>query len=267
MIVFTDLDGTLLDHETYRFDAALPALETLAARGVPLVLATSKTAAEIGPIRQALGRDVPAIVENGGGIDWAGDAAVTSLDHYSDIRAALDAMQPRLRAMFRGFGDMDEAGIASLTGLSEERAGRARRRRYSEPGVFSGIEADRLEFLGWLDDHGLKGAQGGRFLTIGRDTSKARRMKEVRAELDRRLGRPLAPVVALGDAENDREMIEAADIGVVVANPAHAPLPPLAGEAEGRIRRTAVPGPEGWNAAVLGILGEYAPPTHGGASG
>ena len=79
MIVFTDLDGTLLDHETYRFDAALPALETLAARGVPLVLATSKTAAEIGPIRQALGRDVPAIVENGGGIDWAGDAAVTTI--------------------------------------------------------------------------------------------------------------------------------------------------------------------------------------------
>ncbi|MEX0405106.1 HAD-IIB family hydrolase [Aquibium sp. LZ166] len=267
MIVFTDLDGTLLDHETYRFDAALPALEALTARGVPLVLATSKTAAEIGPIRQALGCDVPAIVENGGGIVWAGDAAVASLDDYSDIRATLDALPPRLRAMFRGFGDMDEAGIASLTGLSEEQAGRARQRRHSEPGLFSGTSTEHDKFLACLEEHGLRAVQGGRFLTVGRDTSKSRRMQEVRTELERRLGRPLAPVVALGDAENDREMIEAADIGVVVANPAHAPLPPLAGEAEGRIRRTTLPGPAGWNAAVLGILGEYAPPAHGGASG
>ena len=30
VMVFTDLDGSLLDHETYAFDAALPALEALA---------------------------------------------------------------------------------------------------------------------------------------------------------------------------------------------------------------------------------------------
>ncbi|APH72788.1 HAD-IIB family hydrolase [Aquibium oceanicum] len=267
MIVFTDLDGTLLDHETYRFDAALPALEALSARGVPLVLATSKTAAEIGPIRQALGRAVPAIVENGGGIDWADDATSASGDDYSDIRTALDAMPPRLREMFRGFGDMDADRIASLTGLTKEQAGRARQRRHSEPGIFSGTPTEREEFLACLQKHGLKAVQGGRFLTVGRDTSKAQRMHEVRDELERRLGRSLGPLVALGDAENDRDMLEAAEIGIVVANPAHAPLSVLAGEAEGRIRRTTLPGPAGWNEAMLGILAEYAPQAHGGISG
>jgi phosphoglycolate phosphatase-like HAD superfamily hydrolase len=35
-IVFSDLDGTLLDHETYLFDAAQPALNALKARDIPL---------------------------------------------------------------------------------------------------------------------------------------------------------------------------------------------------------------------------------------
>ncbi len=60
--------------------------------------------------------------------------------------------------------------------------------------------------------------------------------------------------MALGDAPNDIEMVEAADFGVIVANPAHAPLPALAGEADGRIIRTEKVGPAGWSEAVMRIV-------------
>jgi mannosyl-3-phosphoglycerate phosphatase len=60
--------------------------------------------------------------------------------------------------------------------------------------------------------------------------------------------------LALGDAPNDIEMLEAADRGVIVANPHGTPLAPLPGEADGRISRTSKPGPEGWNAAVCAVL-------------
>ena len=66
----TDLDGTLLDHETYWFDAALPALEAVKAQNIPLILASSKTTAEIAPLQKAIGIEYPAIVENGAGIYW-----------------------------------------------------------------------------------------------------------------------------------------------------------------------------------------------------
>ena len=47
VMVFTDLDGSLLDHENYAFDAALPALEALARADIPVSIVSSKTRAEI----------------------------------------------------------------------------------------------------------------------------------------------------------------------------------------------------------------------------
>ena len=60
--------------------------------------------------------------------------------------------------------------------------------------------------------------------------------------------------VALGDAPNDTEMLEAAEFGIIVANPHRAPLPPLAGEENGQILRTSEAGPAGWNGAIMALL-------------
>ena len=53
---------------------------------------------------------------------------------------------------------------------------------------------------------------------------------------------------------NDVEMLEHATHGVIVRNDHGTPLPRLAGEETGAIRRTAQTGPTGWNAAVLALL-------------
>lgn len=63
--VFTDLDGTLLDHETYSWEAARPALERLELSGIPWILVTSKTRAEVELWRKQLGNRHPFIIENG----------------------------------------------------------------------------------------------------------------------------------------------------------------------------------------------------------
>ena len=47
IIVFTDLDGTLLHPRTYSFEAAMPALKLIKEKDVPLILCSSKTRAEI----------------------------------------------------------------------------------------------------------------------------------------------------------------------------------------------------------------------------
>ena len=60
--------------------------------------------------------------------------------------------------------------------------------------------------------------------------------------------------MALGDARNDVAMIEQADLGVIIPNPAHLQLPRLDGEAAGRIIRAASAGPAGWNEVIMSLL-------------
>ncbi|MEN6467293.1 MAG: HAD hydrolase family protein, partial [Syntrophaceae bacterium] len=68
MIIFTDLDGSLLDHEDYSFEAARPSIERIKRLGIPLVMTTSKTRREVELLQREMGMSAPMIVENGGGI-------------------------------------------------------------------------------------------------------------------------------------------------------------------------------------------------------
>lgn len=233
LTVFSDLDGTLLDHARYDFAPARPALDWLARHGVPVVLASSKTAPEIALWQERLGLTRwPAIVENGAALyDGTFDDSA-----YRALRAALAGLE----APFRGFGDMSTAEVAELTGLAPEDAALARRRAHSEPGLFAGDAGELETFLAALAARGITARHGGRFLTLTFGGTKAGQMATVMARLRADTS------IALGDAPNDRDMIEAADYGVIVKN-THGPgLAPLAGEATGRILRSAAEGPTGW---------------------
>lgn len=255
LIVFSDLDGTLLDHATYSWQAAVPALEALKERGIPLILASSKTSAEIAELRAETGfADCPAIVENGAGLlepAGAGHAPDDDRVHRALI-AALDALPPELRGKFTGFSDWTVDEVTDRTGLPPEDAARAAMRRFSEPGLWSGSPQDRSRFEALLARQGITARQGGRYLTLSYGATKADRMREIAARYAS--GDESPRMIALGDAPNDIEMLETADIGVIVANSHAKPLPELDGEKAGRIVRTQKPGPEGWNESVLRII-------------
>ncbi|WP_406721487.1 HAD-IIB family hydrolase [Thioclava litoralis] len=251
VLVFTDLDGTLLDHETYSYAAALPAIAALKMRGAVIVMASSKTAQEMAVLHRALELgDMPMIVENGAALvrpdQMRKDSTV-----YARLRAALEAVPEDLRRLFKGFGDMSVAEVARSTGLSDAQAAQAKARAFSEPGVWTGSKEQEAAFVSALSQGGVQAKRGGRYLTLSFGGTKAGQMQAV---IDRY--RPDL-TIALGDAPNDREMLEAADIGVIIRNDHGTGLPCLAGEETGRIRRSMAQGPEGWNSAILAILAEY----------
>lgn len=251
LLVFTDLDGTLLDHDTYDHAPAYPALNELKAFGAGVVLASSKTAAEIAPLRAELGLDDwPAIVENGGGILAPGQSATGDTGIYSEICTSIGELPDELKSAFRGFADMTVDEVSAATGLRAADAKDAKARQFTEPGLWTGTNTLRERFSAHLSEIGLTARMGGRFLTVSRGHTKAGQMQQIIADI-----KP-AHSVALGDAPNDIEMLETADFGFIVANPHGQPLPPLTGEATGRIRRTELPGPSGWNAAMLSLLSE-----------
>lgn len=249
LVVFSDLDGTLLDHDTYCWEAARPALECLARLKAAVVLASSKTAAEIIVLRKEMGlQDHPVIVENGAGLIGPHLTETLAVDAYHRLRGVLDDLPGTLRRSFCGFGDMRLEELMACTGLGRAAALRARDRAFSEPGLWSGDAAMKSAFLEALGKHGVTAKQGGRFLTLSFGGTKADHMATVTARIRPRW------TIALGDAPNDIEMLERADFGVIIANPYHDPLPRLKGEAQGAILRTHAAGPEGWNGAVLDLV-------------
>lgn len=251
LVVFSDLDGTLLDHDSYSWDAARPALDALKARAVPVVLATSKTAPEVAVLHAEMQLGAaPAIVENGAGLYRPGMDLAAEAPDYARIREALAEVAPALRASFRGFGDMGAEEVAERTGLAPKAAALACQRHYSEPGIWTGSATDEAAFIAALAALSVAARRGGRFLTLSLGRTKADAMAEVAQMLG------ATGTIALGDAPNDTEMLTNASHGVIIKNTHGTPLPPLPGEAEGRITRTALPGPEGWNAAVLGLLSQ-----------
>lgn len=252
-IVFTDLDGTLLDHETYSFEPARPALEQLKARGIPLVLASSKTEAEMRPLAGAIGIDYPMIVENGAGIVNLPGSAATEDNIYARLRDLLSSIPPVLRRHYQGFGDWSDEAVAEKTGMPVENARLARKRRFSEPGLWSGSEDERAEFAAILAGHGYQAVQGGRFFTVMPKTSKAEAMARVARAYAESAGEKVF-TIALGDAPNDAAMLEQADRGFIIANPAHAEMPVSARERAGFITRSQRPGPAGWNDMLLQYL-------------
>ena len=65
LIIFTDLDGSLLDEETYRASPADSLFGTLNTHGIPVVFNSSKTFPEMLKVRRSMGNHQPFVVENG----------------------------------------------------------------------------------------------------------------------------------------------------------------------------------------------------------
>jgi len=263
-IVFSDLDGTLLDGRTYRFDEARPALDMLRLRGIPLILCSSKARREIELWRVRLANRDPFIFENGGGIcvpqgyfrfPIGGEAddgliVIPQGTPYPELRVALRELRQELGVAVTGFGDLTAAEIAELTGLPLVDADLARRREFDEPFVFDDAQDPRAsEFLRAIDARGLRWTRG-RFFHILGDNNKGRAARLV-AGLYRRMW-PALRTVGIGDALNDLPLLQSVDVPVLVqrADGSYAETAPLPG-----LVRAEGAGPAGWNRALLGIFG------------
>ena len=272
-LIVTDLDGTLLDAETYAFTPARPALTALADRGIPLVLCSSKTRAEMEPLAGELGLETPLIVENGGAIVVSarllpvlppggmrvGERLVVPLGSTrSALIAALGELAEEVGVEVRPFAAMTAAEVAVLTGLGAEAAERALQREWDEPFVVdaeAGPDATaRLEEA--ARRRGLRVTHGGRFHHLTGTSDKGLAVRMILRLL------PLEPdgrTVGLGDAANDLPMLEVVDRPIVMPRK-DGGIDPVLGAALPEAERAPGPGPAGWAAAVVAVLaGESLP--------
>ena len=256
MIVFTDLDGTLLDHETYEWQPARPALDTLRERGIPLVLVSSKTLAELEDYRTQLRLKHPVVAENGAAIDVPDEYfPETNFSAGTVSRAELQSAYQEVKLaggfLCEAFHELGVTGIVRETGLTKAQAERANDRLASEPILWLDTDERAAEFEHEMDNRGLRCIRGGRFLHLMRNTSKEKAVRELMDAYARKWPGRVLTSVSLGDGPNDLGMLATTDIAVVIPGK-HKHRMTL--ESQNRILRPESAGPAGWNEAILEIL-------------
>ena len=268
LIVFSDLDGTLLDHHSYTFAPARPALDKLDELNVPLVIVTSKTLAEVRALREKLGNQAPFITENGSVAvipeSMFTEAQTEGWVHESFNDNRLKRFSPDyniLRSLFvewrdqhalrmEGFGDWSAEQVAEKTGLSVEEARLAKERDGSEPFEWYGSDDEFQQLSALIGENGLNCVRGGRFYHLLGQTDKALAAGEVLDVLGAQFTE--APqTVALGDSPNDLPLLAMADFAVVIKKHDGSHMTFENGE---RVLFTQGQGPSGWNEAIVKIL-------------
>ncbi|MCW8092438.1 HAD-IIB family hydrolase [Alteromonas sp. ASW11-130] len=260
-VIFTDMDGTLLDHETYSFVPAKPTLAKLAELGVPVIPTTSKTFAELIDLRITIGLNGPFIIENGAaiyiphgffkqkpaGTTWQdGFWCKTFISSKGYWLKQLDIAKLEFAGEFNHFSNMDISEIQQATGLDELSAAKAAQRQFGEPVLWTGSAERKRSFLDEMTQRGAHPLEGGRFIHISGDCNKGAALTWFMEEYQRQVGEA-TQAIALGDGKNDIAMLEASDIAVRIASNHHQP-PEL--DKEDNVYTSTLTGPEGWREMV-----------------
>jgi mannosyl-3-phosphoglycerate phosphatase len=229
VVIVTDLDGTLLDYDTYSCEEVIPVVAELKQAGVPIVFCSSKTWAEQEIYRHQLGIKDPFIVEDGGAIfmesgyfsfpfdyhqEVAGYKVIEMGIPYTEIRRILGQIKQETRLNIRGFGDMNTVEISRATGLNLELAELARRRFYEETLVLNGSDTEIKTILDRIEEAGLTWSRGTRFYGVSAGINKGVATRLLLSLLEKKFGSIKS--IGIGDGFNDLPMLTEVDVPVLV---------------------------------------------------
>ena len=265
-LIFSDLDGTLLDEDTYSFQEATEAIEFLKEKEIPLILCSSKTRFEIELYREKM--DImayPFISENGGAIFIPKTKLnLSSFDYkiinsyqvieigkpYNIIKRRFQDIVNRLNLQIKGFSQMKPKEIAKLSGLSLEEAKLAVQREYSEPFIFKNDKDKFFLLEEEIKKYGFNLTKGGKFYSISWGSDKGKGVRILNAIYQQTYPYKTIISVGIGDSPNDIPMLKEVDVPVVVRR--------KSGKYQvcdlENIYYTQRIGPGGWSEAIYEIL-------------
>jgi len=219
-IVFTDLDGTVLD-EKYSFQDVKPIITQLVSLEVAIVLCSSKTRTEIEFYRNKLSLNDPFISENGGAIfisknyfrnvdfnkQTDGYYVIELGIPYSELREKFQDMKTKTGCKCVGFGDMTVEELSNETGLNLELAEWAKQREYGEPfrivscsekQLFEAAKAERLDIT-----------KGDRYYHLKGKNDKGKAVLRLKEMYAKNFGQ--IQTIGVGNSSNDLPMLDVVD--------------------------------------------------------
>jgi mannosyl-3-phosphoglycerate phosphatase len=229
-IIFTDLDGTFLNHDNYSFEEARGSLAKIEEQNIPLIFTTSKTKAEVIKLQKKVGINEPFIIENGAALfipEGYQDIQIDYCDNFEEYKVLIFGKRYDQILNFyneykdefgmKGFSDMSLEEVMEYTSLDEEAAKLAVQRDFTEPFILK--DSSKLQRLSNLaNTYNIKITKGGRFFhLIGQKQDKGIAVKKT-SELFSKLYNEQIQSIALGDGPNDIVMFENVDIPIAIKN-------------------------------------------------
>jgi len=249
-IIFTDIDGTILDEEN-SCQETKPLIKQLLALDAALVFCSSKTRAEIEFYRKELGVTDPFIAENGGAIFIPKDYFPFSFPcskktrkydvvelgvAYSVVREKLAGVSAATGAVIVGFGDMTDDEVVTDAGLPLPLAKLAKKREYDEP--FRLVHGNEKKMAKAIKAEGFTLTLGGKYFHVLGHSDKGKAAAVLKGLFARKFRNIVT--YGVGDSENDLPMLTAVDTPMLVRR-----------ELGGRNTRLAV-----WRNMIRLILGD-----------
>jgi mannosyl-3-phosphoglycerate phosphatase family protein len=269
-VIFTAVEGTLIHAASGSWSAALDALETLGRRGVPLILSSRGTRAQLETFRRKIEHRHPFLTESGGGLfipdgyfSLRLEGATRVGRHfcvpfarpYAEAAAAVEAIAAEAGASVVGFSQMSAREIARNSGQSPREAELSRQREFSELFFFAG-EAEKAarRFSEIARNKGWEAVPGDPFWEL---RSRVMRNGEPAARylmgMYRKSLRVRLRSVGIGSNAEDLHLLSAVDMAIV--------LPLRTGEWDAalisrlpRAARGEEAGPGGWSQAIIRVL-------------
>ena len=264
-IIFTDLDGTLLD-EHYSFQPAHVALDLIQKNKIPLIIVSSKTRAEIEHYRRLFDNHDPFVSENGGGVfipDHYFETKLkyanyyqTSEAHYNVIKlgARYAYLRKTIKNMqkkgfpIKGFGDMSAEEVAQATGLTLDQAEMAKQRDFDEPFFYTGRKTEIESLFHSIRAKGFNVTKGRIYHLLGK-SNKGKAISILIDLFNQKYG--AISSVGIGDSPNDKEMLDTVDIPVIVQKPDGTYDDSIAVP---KLIKAKGIGPSGWNNAMISLI-------------
>jgi len=267
-LVFTCLDGAMIDPNPTALQEVLPAIELLRSRNIPLIATTIKTAAEILPTLEMLDYQDPFIVEDGGAIYIPNGAINVSFNYKKTVRqwkvielgtdhAIILKKIVKLRQDHRfkvtGFSEMGTGSTPMEIQVSAEEIHSAGTREYSEPVIFEGDAEELQRLQGKIENYHLRLKEREDYFMLTGDHDEGSAVRFLIQLYREEFPEKSIVSIGLGDSRLCTPLLHAVDQPVLVRK-----MDGSFDEEIGKrgLKFTRDPGPAGWNQAVIALVTE-----------
>ena len=216
--VVSDVDGTLMDH-SYDFTPAKETIKLLQELAIPVILCTSKTAAEVKVIRKQLNLSDPYIVENGAAIYGEflnkANGEIILGERYEKLEEILSSISEEINYHLIPLNKISDQEATDLTGLKGHSLELMRDRHWSMP-FLNPPEKMEEQIKNCCKKFKVEIFRGNRMshmLSIYSNKGKAIN------ELKKYSNKPDIKIIGLGDSPNDLPLLMNSDFKIVIPSP------------------------------------------------